>query len=165
MTYKTTNSDAQVAAAREALRTHDELRRIEQIGDEFALDADELPVDGHGWLAWHEEQYQPAHRDWAAAMDQLQCVLGDRFPGRDVLSFRAVCEQIITAPACAGRIEWGVRGPSGRIWTFATTGPDDSQDPEHDTRAFAAATGMQLMCRRDEGDWQSADIARQGEAR
>jgi hypothetical protein len=164
MTYET-NSDAQLVAEREALRTHDELRRIEQIGDQFELGADELPVDGHGWLTWHDEQYQPAHRDWTAAMDQLKSVLGDRFPGRHPLSFRTVCEQIITAHASAGRIEWGVRGPSGRIWTFATTGSDRSHDPERDTRAFAAATGMRLMCRRDGSDWQPADTAGEGEAR
>jgi hypothetical protein len=165
MTYETTNTEARVRAAREALRTHDELRRVEQIGDQFELGADELPVDGRGWLAWHDEQYQPAHRDWAAAMDQLQSVLGDRCPGRHPLSFRTVCEQIITNSAGTERIEWGVRGPSGRIWTFATTGPDRSHDPERDTRAFATATGMPLICRRGDSDWQPADTAPGGDVR
>jgi len=113
MTYETTNSDAQVRAAREALRTHDELRRVEQIGDRFELGADQLPVDGRGWLAWHDEQYQPAHRKWAAAMDQLQSVLGDGLPGPHPLSFRTVCEQIIARSTGTEPLEWGVRGPSG----------------------------------------------------
>jgi hypothetical protein len=165
MTYETTNTDAHVRAAREALRTHDELRRVEQIGDRFELGTDELPVDGRGWLTWHDEQYQPAHRDWMAAMDQLQSVLGDRFPGWHPLSFRAVCEQIITNSASAQPLEWGVRGPSGRIWTFATAGPDRAHDPERDTRAFAAATGLRLMWRRGDGDWQPAGIAQEGGAR
>ena len=67
MTYETTNTDARVRAAREALRTHDELRRVEEIGDQFELGSDDL---------------------------------------------------IITNTAGTERIEWGVRGPSGRIWTF-----------------------------------------------
>jgi hypothetical protein len=165
MTYETTDSDAQVRAAREALRTHDELRRVEQIGDQFELGPDELPVDGRGWLAWHDEQYQPAHREWTDAVDRLQSVLGDRFPGRHPLSFRTVCEQIITNSARTERLEWGVRGPSGRIWTFATTGPDRSREPERDTRAFAGATGLPLMCRRGDADWQRAGIAREGDVR
>jgi hypothetical protein len=165
MTYETTDSDAQVRAAREALRTHDELRRVEQIGDQFELGPDELPVDGRGWLAWHDEQYQPAHRNWAAAIDQLQSVLGDGFPGPHPLSFRTVCEQIITSSTGTEPLEWGVRGPSGRIWTFATTGSDRSHDPERDTRAFAGATGLPLMCRRGDRDWQPADTAQEGGAR
>jgi hypothetical protein len=87
-----------VAAARAVLATHDELRRVEDIGDGFELGADDLPADGSGWLAWHDEQYKPAHQDWIEAMDRLAAVLGEAFPGRHPSQFRPVCEQLTTAP-------------------------------------------------------------------
>jgi hypothetical protein len=93
MTHETNDINGQLDAARESVRTHDELRRVEQIGDQLELGADER--------------------------------------GRSV--------------------EWGVLGPSGRIWTFAitvlvarvpaVTGPDDEGDawPWLDLDALAEA--------------------------
>jgi DNA-binding transcriptional regulator YiaG len=70
----TTTMQFRVAAARDALRTHDRLRRIK---------------DGN------EEQYRPALTQWQRAMQLLALALGDEFPGRHPAQFRPVCEQIV----------------------------------------------------------------------
>lgn len=87
--------DDQARAAREALRTHDELRRVEAAGDAFTLDPDELPVDPAGWWDWHDEQYRPALEEWQTAMALLALALGDQFPGWHPHNWRPVCEQIL----------------------------------------------------------------------
>ena len=92
-------TDARVEAAWEALRSHDELRRAESVGDAFEVGPDELPVDARGWLNWHDEQYKPAYRDWRAAMTLLQVVMGPEFPGLHPFNFRPVCERIVAAGA------------------------------------------------------------------
>ena len=85
----------QARAAREALRTHDQLRRIEAVGDRFPLGADDLPVDAAGWLAWHDEQYRPALEEWQTAMALLALALGDQFLGWHPHNWRPVCEQLL----------------------------------------------------------------------
>ena len=70
----TTTMHFRVAAAREALRTHDQLHRIE---------------------AWNEEQYRPALTEWQTAMELLALALGDEFPGWHPAQFRPLCEQIV----------------------------------------------------------------------
>lgn len=92
----TTDRDARVEAARDVLITHDELLRVEALGDEFELGPDDLPVDAYGWLAWHAEQYKPAAAAWKAAMDRLRVVLGsDEFPGPHPHNFRPACRRIL----------------------------------------------------------------------
>lgn len=92
----TTNEFTRTAAACAVLITHDELLRVEAIGDEFDLGPDDLPVDAYGWLAWHAEQYKPAYAAWQAAMDQLRAVLGsDEFPGTHPHNFRPACRRIL----------------------------------------------------------------------
>jgi hypothetical protein len=102
-TTTTTPDPEWVHAARAALDLHDELQRVGELGDDFELGADDLPIDSRGWLAWHVEQYKPAYRDWTTAMDRLRDLLGERFPGRHPLSFKPVCEQIIAAAAGLSR--------------------------------------------------------------
>jgi hypothetical protein len=70
----TTAMHFRVAAAREALRTHDRLHRIE---------------------AWNKEQYRPALTEWQTAMELLALELGDEFPGWHPTQFRPLCEQIV----------------------------------------------------------------------
>jgi hypothetical protein len=96
-------------AAGAALRTHDELSAAEAIGDTFELGADDLPADGHGWLAWHAEQYKPAFAAWKTAMGQLQAALGNEFPGTHPLNFRPVCEHILSGVADTDMSAGGVR--------------------------------------------------------
>lgn len=91
------DESARVDAARAALTTHDQLRAANAKGDTFELGYDDLPIDASGWLEWHEEEYQPAHRAWSDAMSRLQEVLGSEFPGRHPFRFRPVCERIVAA--------------------------------------------------------------------
>jgi hypothetical protein len=90
----TTTMHFRVTAARDALRTHDQLHRVEAVGDRFDLGPDDLPIDDHGWLAWHHEQYRPALTEWQRAMELLALALGAEFPGRHPTQFRPLCEQI-----------------------------------------------------------------------
>lgn len=88
--------DDRVRAAREALRAHDYLHRVEAIGERFPLgEHDGQPVDAAGWFAWHDEQYRPALDAWQTAMTLLALALGDQFPGRHPRQWRPVCEQLL----------------------------------------------------------------------
>lgn len=64
---------ALVLAAREALNTFEMLEAREDLAPD-----DDEPV----WLLWHHDSYHPAFRSWAKAMDNLELLLGDAFPGR-----------------------------------------------------------------------------------
>jgi hypothetical protein len=91
----TTNMDIRVAAARDVLRTHDQLRRVEAQGDRFELGPGDQPLDDHGWLAWHHDEYKPALIAWQSAMALLALELGPELTGRHPAQFRPLCEQIV----------------------------------------------------------------------
>ena len=91
----TTTMDIRVTAAREVLHTHDQLRRVEAVGERFEVGRNDRPLDDHGWLAWHHEQYKPALNAWQNAMTLLALELGPEFPGRHPAQFRPICEQIV----------------------------------------------------------------------
>jgi hypothetical protein len=92
----TTDRGARVEAARAVLITHDELLHVETGGDAFVLGPDDLPIDGHGWLAWHGQQYKPAYAAWKTAMQRLEAVLGSyEFPGTHPHNFRPACRRIL----------------------------------------------------------------------
>lgn len=48
------------------------------------------------WSRWRTASYLPAHRSWVRAMDDLEALLGDRFPGRAGDGWARVCVQILS---------------------------------------------------------------------
>jgi hypothetical protein len=99
----TTSIDTRIAAARDALHTHDQLRQVEAAGDRFSLGSDGLPLDSAGWLTWHQQQYRPALAAWQQAMQLLALALGPEFPGRHPHRWRPVCELILTRADAAAQ--------------------------------------------------------------
>lgn len=56
------------------------------------------------WLSWGETVRDPAYLAWETAMDKLEFVAGDAFPGRHPQNFRPFCQMIAAAPeAFAGQ--------------------------------------------------------------
>jgi hypothetical protein len=97
----TTTIDTRVEAARQALRTHDQLRQVEAVGDAFETGPDDLPIDSVGWLAWHHQRYRPALEAWQQAMQLLALAVGAEFPGRHPHNWRPVCELILSRAQAA----------------------------------------------------------------
>lgn len=73
-----------VAAAREVLRTHDELARITAAGDRL--------------------ERAGALRRWQLAMELLVLALGPEFPGRSPAAFRPHCERVVVAAEALGEL-------------------------------------------------------------
>jgi hypothetical protein len=99
----TTGIDSRLQAARDALHTHDRLRRVQAAGDQFRLGPDGQPLDAAAWLAWREQQYRPALAAWQQAMQPLALTLGAEFPGRHPHEWRLVCELILTRADAAAQ--------------------------------------------------------------
>jgi hypothetical protein len=80
---------AVVSAAREALNTFVALENSE--------DHEPLSTAPNGdWDDWHRESYRPALRRWTRAMDQLEALLGEDFPGRECRSWVIVCVRVLS---------------------------------------------------------------------
>lgn len=95
-----TEDENLAAAAGEVLRTHDELDRVHEREDRFAMGPDDLPIDAAGWLAWYQNDAQPAYTAWHAAIERLRELTGADFPCRHPWNFRPYCEQLLaTTPA------------------------------------------------------------------
>jgi hypothetical protein len=76
-------------AARAALDAHAAL--------EATHDSEPCPFrDAVAWTGWHHDTYLPADHDWQAAVDCLEVLMGDDFPGRDGPGWFALCLRILT---------------------------------------------------------------------
>jgi len=57
------------------------------------------PLDPDLWLHWYRTTFVPANEAWTKAMDELERVTGDEFPGRHPQNFRPYCTQILNETA------------------------------------------------------------------
>lgn len=85
----TDNQQQLVLAAREALDKFEALASCE-------LREPRLATDQRRWLTWHYDSHQPARRAWAKAIDDLELLPGDDFPGRENTAWKPVCVRILS---------------------------------------------------------------------
>ncbi len=93
-------------AAKAALAADGKLTASQAAGDAFENDADDLPVDSAGWLAWYDT-HKPVYAAWQAAMGALDAAGYDK--RRHPFVFRPFCEAVIREHVAASRAAGGGR--------------------------------------------------------
>ncbi|WP_109507496.1 hypothetical protein [Nocardioides speluncae] len=48
------------------------------------------------WEEWNRTSHRPAYRAWTQAMDRLEHMLGEDFPGRECRAWVPVCVRILS---------------------------------------------------------------------
>ena len=84
-------------AAREALDSHDALRKADQ-AQPPSNPRTGLPYDADAWLAWKADVKDPAFERWSKAMDEFSSLMGDPSMSRHPWNFRPMCQAVLGLP-------------------------------------------------------------------